>query len=94
LLTLSQTQRRFMVFVAAVIAGFARNADLIRLSIAVPGNDHRLGACEAPPGIMSVYTGHQLAQHVEAVIGGGPLEGYQGSTMARVRSRGVVWRGV
>lgn len=79
----AEEQRRFMVFITAVVAGFARNADLVRLSVATPGNDHRLGGCEAPPGIMSVYPGRQLGEHIDRIISGGSVSGYKGQHVLR-----------
>ena len=50
----------FLTFLCAVLQGIADNADLLRVSIASAGNDHRLGANEAPPAIMSVFLGDAL----------------------------------
>ncbi|MEZ5967321.1 MAG: glutamine synthetase III [Planctomycetota bacterium] len=61
---------RFVVFLTAVLRAVDKHADLLRLSIAHAGNDHRLGANEAPPAIISVYLGEQLADVVDALIGG------------------------
>ncbi len=51
-------------------------ADVLRVGVAHAGNDHRLGAQEAPPAIISLYTGVNMEAHIQAVIAGGPLEGY------------------
>lgn len=51
---------RFMVFLAIIIRAIDLHADLLRASIATPGNDHRLGANEAPPGIISIFLGQEL----------------------------------
>eukprot|EP00698_Gefionella_okellyi_P005588 TRINITY_DN15087_c0_g1_i1.p1 TRINITY_DN15087_c0_g1~~TRINITY_DN15087_c0_g1_i1.p1 ORF type:complete len:703 (+),score=177.77 TRINITY_DN15087_c0_g1_i1:146-2254(+) len=67
---------RFMVFMTAMISAVSQHGDLLRLAVGVPGNDHRLGACEAPPGIVSMYTGANLLEHLEGVVNGKPLEGY------------------
>lgn len=56
---------QFLLFLAAVIKAVDKYADILRLSVATAGNDHRLGANEAPPAIVSVYLGDQLAQVVE-----------------------------
>src|SRR5690606_21716745 len=61
---------RFIVFVTAVIRAVDKHADLLRLSIAHAGNDHRLGANEAPPAILSIYLGEQLTDVVEALVAG------------------------
>jgi len=51
---------RFMVVLAAIIRGLHLHGDLLRASVTVPGNDHRLGANEAPPAIISIYLGAEL----------------------------------
>lgn len=52
------------------------HGDLVRCGVATPGNDHRLGAQEAPPAIISLYTGAGLEKHIKAVAAGGKLSGY------------------
>jgi glutamine synthetase len=59
---------RFLLFLTAVIRAVDLHADLLRCSVATPGNDHRLGANEAPPAIVSVYLGDLLDQVVRAVM--------------------------
>jgi glutamine synthetase len=61
---------RFMVFLTAIIRAVDVHADLLRTSIAHPGNDHRLGANEAPPAIISIYLGEQLSEIVESLVAG------------------------
>ena len=61
---------QFLVFLAAVIKAVDEYADLLRTSVATPGNDHRLGANEAPPAIMSIFLGDQLTEVVEKIIDG------------------------
>lgn len=51
---------RFLTFFVNVVKAVADNADLLRASIATPGNEHRLGANEAPPAIMSVFVGNTM----------------------------------
>jgi glutamine synthetase len=58
----------FMLFLTAVIRAVDVHADLLRCSVATPGNDHRLGANEAPPAIVSIYLGDLLDQVVRTVI--------------------------
>jgi len=53
---------------AAVLRAVSLHGDLLRASVAVPGNDHRLGANEAPPAIISVYLGEQLTQVIDNLI--------------------------
>ena len=60
----------FLSTVAAVIKAVHKHADLFRLSVATAGNDHRLGANEAPPAIISVYLGDQLTDIFDAIESG------------------------
>ncbi len=60
----------FLVFLCAVIAAVDQYAPLIRASIASPGNDHRLGANEAPPAILSIFLGDQLTEALESIVTG------------------------
>lgn len=59
---------QFLLFLAAVMEAVDNHADLLRLSAANPGNDHRLGADEAPPAIISVFLGEQLTDVVAQLI--------------------------
>jgi glutamine synthetase len=59
---------QFLVFLSAVIRAVSLHGDLLRIAVAVPGNDHRLGANEAPPAIMSVYVGDQLLEVVQDIV--------------------------
>jgi glutamine synthetase len=61
---------RFLVFLAAVLKGVYENAGLLRAGIATSGNEHRLGANEAPPAIISVFMGAMLTQLIEDIIKG------------------------
>jgi glutamine synthetase len=65
---------QFLAFLVAVIRGVNVHADLLRASIADAGQDHRLGANEAPPAIMSIFLGSQLADVVEQ-LGQGAVSG-------------------
>ena len=58
----------FLVFLAFLIAAVDEHADLLRMSVASAGNDHRLGANEAPPAIVSVFLGDALSPVVDALI--------------------------
>ena len=62
-----QSNIEFITFLTAVIEAVYRRADLLRASIAGSGNDHRLGANEAPPAIMSVFLGQQLERILNAI---------------------------
>ncbi len=59
---------QFLLFLAAVIAAVDEHAALLRMSASNPGNDHRLGADEAPPAIISIFLGEQLEDIVEQII--------------------------
>ena len=61
---------QFLLFLAAVIKAVDDYSDLLRISVATAGNDHRLGAHEAPPAIISMYLGDQLAAVVEQLKNG------------------------
>lgn len=58
---------QFLVFLCSVIKAIDEYADLLRVSCATPGNDHRLGANEAPPAIISVFLGDQLTDILEQI---------------------------
>ena len=58
---------QFLVFLVAVIKAVDEYADLMRLSVATPGNDHRLGANEAPPAIVSIFLGDELTAVLESI---------------------------
>ena len=60
--------KQFLLFLSAVIAAVDENAALLRMSASNPGNDHRLGANEAPPAIISIFLGEQLEDIVEQII--------------------------
>ena len=66
---------RFMVVLAAVLRAVDLYADLLRVTIAHAGNDHRLGANEAPPAILSVYLGEQLGEIIAGLVAGGGARG-------------------
>ena len=61
---------QFLIFLSAVIKAVDEYQDLLRATVASAGNDHRLGANEAPPAIMSVYLGDDLGEMVESIING------------------------
>ncbi len=70
-----ESNQQFIVFLSAIIRAVDRHADLLRLTVASAGNDHRLGANEAPPAIMSVFLGQQLEDIVDALVTGSPNAG-------------------
>jgi glutamine synthetase len=61
---------RFLLFLTAFIKGVDEYQELLRCSVANPGNDHRLGAQEAPPAILSIFLGDELTAIVDAIIQG------------------------
>ena len=66
---------QFMVFLTAVVKAVDEYADLLRTSVATPGNDHRLGANEAPPAIISIFVGEELEAVIDAVCSDSPYAG-------------------
>ena len=65
---------RFLVVLTAILKGVLKHNALLRASIASTGNDHRLGANEAPPAIMSVFLGDQLSMILNKIKGGESIE--------------------
>ncbi|MBU3664846.1 MAG: glutamine synthetase type III [Chthoniobacterales bacterium] len=72
---------QFLVFAGAVIRAVDKFAGLLRASVATAGNDHRLGANEAPPAIISIYLGDQLADVFEQIKAGGATTSKQRGTL-------------
>ncbi|MCH5300328.1 MAG: glutamine synthetase III [Ruminococcus sp.] len=66
---------QFLLFLAAIIKGVDEYQDLLRVSVASAGNDHRLGANEAPPAIISMFLGDELQGVLDAIEEGVPYEG-------------------
>ncbi len=73
---------QFLVFLFAVIRAVDKYAALLRASVATPGNDHRLGANEAPPAIVSIFLGEQLTDIYEQIEKGGAKTSKQGGRLA------------
>ena len=63
---------QFLLFLAAIIKAVDEYADLLRTSVATPGNDHRLGANEAPPAIISIFVGEELEAVIDAIASNSP----------------------
>ncbi|MBQ1518107.1 MAG: glutamine synthetase III [Clostridia bacterium] len=61
---------QFQLFLAAIVKAVHEHQDLLRLTVASAGNDHRLGANEAPPAIISMYLGDDLGALVDSIING------------------------
>jgi len=67
----------FVIGIACLAYGLCQHNEVVRCSVAHAGNDHRLGAQEAPPAIISLYPGTGFEEHVDAIIAGGPILGYK-----------------
>ena len=72
---------QFLLFLCAVIKAIDEYADLLRISTAHSGNDHRLGGNEAPPAIISVFLGKDLTDVLDSIETGDPLEHSGGRTL-------------
>lgn len=72
---------QFLVFLCAIVKGVDDYADILRCSAANPGNDHRLGANEAPPAIISIFLGDQLTDILDQINNGGLKSSKQSSEM-------------
>jgi glutamine synthetase len=77
----THTNTQFLVFLCAVIRAIDLHADLLRASIAAAGNDHRLGANEAPPAIISIFLGDMLSDILGQVEKGLPKRTLRGGTL-------------
>ena len=72
---------QFLLFLAAVIKGVDEYQDLLRISVASAGNDHRLGANEAPPAIVSMFLGDELSAILESIENDVPYTGIEEKTL-------------
>merc|ERR1719421_1641498 len=70
-------RKLFVTGIACLAYGLKQHNELVRCAVAHAGNDHRLGAQEAPPAIISLYPGTGFEAHVDTIIAGGPLLGYK-----------------
>lgn len=85
-----EQQARFTACVAVLARALNVHGDIIRTGAACSGNDHRLGADEAPPAIISLYTGEGMEKHIRNVLDGGDLHGYgMDTTLINVGSNNV-----
>ena len=75
---------QFMVMLAAVIRAVNVHGKVLRASIAFAANDHRLGANEAPPAIMSVFLGDKLSEVIRGIISGKPVETKSGAKFSEL----------
>ena len=72
---------QFLIFLCAVIKAVDNFQDLLRISVATAGNDHRLGANEAPPAVVSIFLGDELAAILEAIESDKPYAGTKKTTL-------------
>ena len=72
---------QFLLFLVAVIKAVDDYQDLLRISVATAGNDHRLGANEAPPAVVSIFLGDELNAVLEAIETGTPYQGAEKTQM-------------
>jgi len=79
-----ETNLQFLSFFVNVIKAVSDNADLLRASIASAGNDHRLGANEAPPAIMSIFIGSQMTNVLETIFNN------KAATKSNTRSKSAI----
>ncbi len=73
--------KQFLLFLSAVIQAVDEYAELLRVAAANPGNDHRLGANEAPPAIISIFLGEQLTDILEQIQNGGAKSSKSGGEL-------------
>ena len=78
----------FPIIMAAIVKAVNENGDLMRLAIATPGNDFRLGACEAPPAIISMYLGDDMTNYLNSYSEGKAAE-YKPATKEMSPAKGV-----
>ena len=76
-----ESNAQFLLFLTAILKSVDENQDLLRISVASAGNDHRLGANEAPPAIISVYLGDELHRVLESIVEGKPYSADKKSKM-------------
>lgn len=87
----------YVASIACLAYGLKNHNELVRCAVAHAGNDHRLGAQEAPPAIISLYPGQNFEAHVDSIIAGGPLTGYsteKGTANPRSRNTMTIPTGV
>ncbi len=72
---------RFLLFLAAIIRAVDEYQDLLRMSVAYPGNDHRLGGYEAPPAIISMFLGEELDDIISSIVEGRAYTDHAAATM-------------
>ena len=93
----TESQTDFFAFTAALARALHVHGDVIRVGVATAGNDHRLGAQEAPPAIISLYPGQNMEDHIRKIVAGGDLPGYSSEgqqVMAGARSVSPIPAGI
>ncbi len=70
-----EANAQFLLFLTAIIKAVDEYQDLLRISVASAGNDHRLGANEAPPAIVSIFVGDELESVISSIVDDKPLSG-------------------
>ncbi|KAI7892160.1 uncharacterized protein EV154DRAFT_463050 [Mucor mucedo] len=84
-----ETNYRFLIFLVATLKGVLDHGDLLRAGVASASNDHRLGAHEAPPGIISAFLGSQLTEVLDSIEENRPIN-YGSHELQHVRVKGTV----
>ncbi len=72
---------QFLIFLSAVIKAIDEHQDLLRITVASAGNDHRLGSSEAPPAIVSIFLGDELTNVLESIAGDKPFVKHDAGVM-------------
>ena len=72
---------RFLLFLAAIVRAVDEYQDLLRMSVAYPGNDHRLGGYEAPPAIISMFLGEEMEDIVDSIVDETTYTDHKAATM-------------
>ncbi|PIA15756.1 glutamine synthetase/guanido kinase [Coemansia reversa NRRL 1564] len=85
-----ETNYRFILFLLAVLRALQEHAPLLRLSISSSSNEHRLGAQEAPPGIISAFLGDQLNEVLDAIEEDRPLKNFSVPQFQSIKVGGTV----
>jgi glutamine synthetase len=86
----SGNKSAFPIVMAAIVSAIDEHGDLMRAAISAPGNDFRLGACEAPPSIISTYLGADMTTYLEAFMNGADVPYNPGKKLLDLGTREVV----
>jgi glutamine synthetase len=86
----SKNEAAFPIVMAAIVSAIDEHGDLMRAAIAVPGNDFRLGACEAPPSIISTYLGADMTAYLEGFMNGSDVPYNPGKKLLDLGTREVI----